>query len=345
MYCNCSACRLAITSSASMDSCSFSCSLYAADAAYLPCTSLICLSFSPIIHFCRPLSSSKRASSVVSLAICALSTPPTPSPPKNDPKPPDDIRDRAASPSRTATLVRRRLISSTAEMRSARLTPSSVSLISSTAGELASSSPIIARNPAFSARIFSLSSACCDAIIASFSCSQNLILSTACTGTLTYVGFMLSLVSTGIHLAAYCIAWNAATVSSALCASPSISSAASLMAAPNADWTPLTCEANARRSSDALTRSASVSSSSKLARVETESSLARTLAASASASSPFPPKPPNTAGEDVTSNDDAVARDDPGPPAPRAEWGALAALKAAGRPPRLAFSYLSSSSS
>ena len=185
MYCNCSACKLAMTSSASMDSWSFSWSLYAADAAYLPWTSLICLSFSPIIHFCRPLSSSNRASSVVSLDICALSTPPSFPPPKNDPNPEEEMRERAASPSSTVIRVRSCLISSTAESRSARFTPSSVSRIVSTAGELASSRPIMLRSPAFSARIFSFSSACCDTIIASFSLSQNLIRSTACTGTLT----------------------------------------------------------------------------------------------------------------------------------------------------------------
>ena len=158
---------------------------------------------------------------------------------------------------------------------------------------------------------------------------------------------MDSLVSTGIHLAAYCIAWKDATVSSALDASPSISDAASLMAEPNAERTPLTCDANASRSSDALTRSASVSSSSAPALVETKSSLARTLAASASASS-SPPKPPNCAGDELTLWDDEKDVPPRAPPMeepPRAEEGALAALYATGLPPRLALLYLSSSSS
>ena len=105
-----------------------------------------------------------------------------------------------------------------------------------------------------------------------------------------------------------------------MCASPSISSAASLMAAPNADWTPLTCEANARRSSDALTRSASVSSSSKLARVDQVQQ--REPSGQRVGVVAVPAEAAEHRRRNVTSNDDAGARDDPGPPAPaRVEHG------------------------
>ena len=53
----------------------------------------------------------------------------------------------------------------------------------------------------------------------------------------THVGFIERIPSTGIHLAAYCAAWNSATVSVALLASASASSLRSLPIAPNADWT------------------------------------------------------------------------------------------------------------
>ena len=59
------------------------------------------------------------------------------------------------------------------------------------------------RRPAFSARIVSRSSALFATISANRSFSKNLMRSRDCTGTFTYVGFIVRWVSTGIHLAAY----------------------------------------------------------------------------------------------------------------------------------------------
>ena len=86
-----------------MLSCKRSRRAYASLAANFACVSLICLSFSPIIQRCLPLSLSRRASSVVNRAICCASTPPSPPPPPN--QPPDATLCRAASDSSTVTRV------------------------------------------------------------------------------------------------------------------------------------------------------------------------------------------------------------------------------------------------
>ena len=140
----------------------------------LPLIVSISLSFSPINHFCLPLSSSTLANSVVNFLACSAISPEcslafTPI----NPNPAEVTRCFAASPSNTVTLVFNFAISSTAANNSARLTPSSVSRIFATCSDDTSSCKPGTKllNPAFSANIVSFSIKCCATICRTFSSS------------------------------------------------------------------------------------------------------------------------------------------------------------------------------
>ena len=133
----------------------------------------ISLSFSPINHFCLPLSSSTLANSVVNFLACSAISPEFSLLTPINPNPADVTRCFAASPSKTVTLVFNFAISSTAANNNARLTPSSVSRIFATASDDTSSCKPGTKllNPAFSANIVSFSIKCCATICRTFSSS------------------------------------------------------------------------------------------------------------------------------------------------------------------------------